>query len=253
MAVATESLALSLGAIKTAQEENFKNIKSKSFAPPVVTQEDYSLPPFREGPFPFFQKHFLAEEVIKRTIKRNGKVTVLDLGCGAGFWLEKQLRKYGGSFEGYGISASDYRLPEQRAPLVPTGGWIEREGRKIPTVREPHLSEKSGYVGYPRLLEAARIDDGHYLVGDVHSLLRHFPEERLDIIVSQQAFYFFLDPLRVLKQVHRILKRGGYAFLESFKVKVFDKQGKEFSPQKLKKLFQQNGDQISLGEFSPNG
>lgn len=227
----------SLNRIVATQRENFRWMEERNFEPTLVTRKNYNLP-FYPLPSSLWGKRIFPEQVIKDVINKEKVVTILDLGCGAGFWLDEQKKKYGRNFLGYGISASDYRRPEQRRLLIPAGEL------EINKKKETILKSPDGLlfcVGYDHLQNSAEIEDEYYYKGDAHDLLRLFPEGKFDMVVSYQACQYFFDPLRVLKGVYRVLKEGGFAFLESFRPMVFDQSGEILGPQVLTNFFTKNG------------
>jgi SAM-dependent methyltransferase len=246
MSIAPER-ELSARSIIDGQKESFREIEKKDFCPNEVGRTEYLLPSLVSS-LSLFQREISAETAIRKFIKSRGRCVVLDLGCGAGFWLANKNEEHGKSFEGYGVSASDYRKPEQRQPLIVEER--EENGEKRRFLRS--IDSLSVYFGYLYLLEEARVDDAHYFQGDIHGLLRQFTEEKFDVIVSHQTCRYLFDPLRALKGVYRVLKKGGFAFLESLKPIIFDSDDKQLSFEQIGELFNKNGYKVFIGKYWPD-
>ena len=188
-------------------------------------------------------------DVLKRRIKSGQPTTVLDLGCGAGFWME-ETRSISPLIEVFGATAKDYRCVKHR-PVV-----HKDETSLVLTNGLTIFYDDVGviYDSDVDLLRDAQIDDGHYLIGDVYQTIKRFPPGFFDLIVSNQACKYFFDPLRALKQIHRILKPKGYAFLESMCPLIYPDDNCEPLPDdKIEMFFSQAGLKCNYGEYSPNG
>jgi len=231
--------------IASDQREEFGRLAERVFAPNETTRADTSLllPHLDEGGL-FSKRRVDYEIALAEFLKKEPAVRLLDLGCGAGFWLEKQAAR-NQRLEVYGLSAKDYRRPEDRPPVSYIG--------KDSLGGDPIFKSLDGcatYVGI-ELDRTAAIDDGHYFIGDIHQTLQTFPANFFHLAVSYQACRYLFDPLRVLKQIHRTLVPNGYAFLESFTSLVFDHSENSITDQAIQKMFRRCGHPITWGEYRP--
>jgi SAM-dependent methyltransferase/accessory colonization factor AcfC len=72
---------------------------------------------------------------------------------------------------------------------------------------EPEVVE----IGRRHAEEAGLADRCHFVCADAHSL--PFPDDYADLIVSRGTLPFLRDKVLALREVHRVLKPGGVAFL----------------------------------------
>lgn len=231
--------------IAGGQREEFRRMAERVFAPNETTRADsYLLLPHLDEEGMFVKRRVDYEIALAAFLKKEPDVRLLDLGCGAGFWLEKQAAR-NHRLKVYGISAKDYRRPEDR-PLVSFMGKDNIGG-------DPIFKSQNGYATYVgiELDRTTAIDDGHYFIGDAHETLKTFPTNFFHLIVSYQACRYLFDPLRVLKQIHRTLVPNGYAFLESFTSLVFNQSEDPVSDEKMQKMFRRCGHSITWGEYRP--
>lgn len=212
---------------------------------PIETIRDthrYLLPTLREfTPFP----QDISYETVLRHLLHKKTVRILDLGCGAGFWVEQQ--SYIPDTEVYGITAKDYRRPTDRPTLV-FHGYDKYSSVPVPIYKS--VDGVHTYLG-DEYKHQPTIDGDHYLIGDIHDLLHFLPANYFDIIVSYQTCRYLFDPLRVLKQIHRILTPQGYAFLESFDTQIQGSDGNLLTESQVKKLFTKSGLVNSYGQYYP--
>lgn len=153
---------------------------------------------------------------IQEAIDLRGAARILDVGCGEANFLRDLRRKFGKGVELVGISAFDWR--------------DKRTGKK----------DKELGINY-QLVDAQN--------------LRRLGETQFDCVVSVKTIDYMADPLAVLKGIYRVLRIGGYCFLDisknfslhfvddsyqcflSFLVKQYDFQidkGRGFAFQKIK-------------------
>ncbi|MBN2000100.1 class I SAM-dependent methyltransferase [candidate division KSB1 bacterium] len=115
----------------------------------------------------------IAEQILKDYNIRHG--TCLDIGCGAGY-LSIEIAK--------------------RSKLNIIGVDIDPEAIRI--AKKNIKKEKlSGQITVEQ--------------GDVHKL--HFTDDSVDLIVSRGSFIFWDHTAKAFKEIHRILKPGGVAFI----------------------------------------
>lgn len=206
----------------------------------------YFLPTLKEGWLPWHETDYL--DVLNRRVKSDLPTTVLDLGCGAGFWME-EIKSISPWFDVFGATAKDYRCAKQRPTVSRTN--------QAPLNKESidFLDEHGAICVSPvDLLRDAQIDDEHYLIGDVYKTIKKIPPGFFDLIVSNQACKYFFDPLRALKHIHRILKPNGYAFLESMCPLIYPGYNCEpLSDDQVERLFSHAGLKCNYQEYSHNG
>ncbi len=242
--MAVEQKGLNHIQIKHTQLAEHEGLSRREFAPNETTrgQSEYLLPSLTEPSFPLW-KNITYEAALARFLTTESEVRVLDLGCGAGFWMEEQARTPGVTT--FGITAMDYRKRSDRPPVVYKGTY-----QGAPVYENP-----DGMVTYidTDLAKSVEIDNDRYFVGDVHEVLRNLPEGSFHAIVSHQACRYLFDPLRVLKQVHRVLVPGGYAFLESFTAKIYRPDETPASDKTVQQLLGRTGQPVSYGGYTPDG
>lgn len=240
----TELSRLTHRQIATCQDEEFRQMAERVFAPNETTRSDtYLLPHLDEGRG-LLKKRTDYEIALAEFLKKEPEIRLLDVGCGAGFWLEKQATR-NHRLSVFGISAKDYRSPENRPPIV----YLGRDG----IGGGPIFQTPNGHLKYYgiELGRTGTIDDEHYVIDDVHEALQVLPANSFHLVVSFQACRYLFDPLRVLKQIHRLLVPNGYAFLESFNPQVFDKNENRVSHRNLQKMFLKGGSPVRYGEYQP--
>lgn len=243
MADSPEKKRLNYPQIFTGQGEEFQRVHQMNYDAHEITRtENYLLPHLVENSLIFSHK-VTFERALAEMLNRQAQINVLDLGCGAGFWLD-ELASRSQRISVYGVSAKDYRHPENRPPII-----FDHFDQycQSPVYRNP--AGNSFYYG--QLEKIVTLDDDHYFVGDIHEVLRCLPTNTFHLIVSHQTCRYLFDPLRVLKNVHRVLTPGGYAFLESFEPLVFDTDETPVCDAKLQKHFRRTGNSVTYGEYRP--
>src|SRR3989344_4601531 len=229
--------------ISARQAADFETVRQMNYDAHEITRtENYLLPLLIENSFILAHKTNF-EKALAEMLRQHRQVNVLDLGCGAGFWLD-ELAACHSRVSVYGISAADYRHPLDRPPVI-----FDHfdQSCQSPVYRNP--AGNTFYYG--NLEKVVTLDDDHYFVGDIHEVLRCLSSNLFHLIVSHQTCRYLFDPLRVLKNDHRVLTPGGYAFMESFEPLVFDMNETLISNTKLQKLFRQTGNSVTYGEYRP--
>lgn len=69
---------------------------------------------------------------------------------------------------------------------------------------------KANYIGFD-LYPGENVD----IVGDAHRLSTHFEAEEFDLVFSSAVFEHFAMPWLVVEEIAKVLKIGGYAFVET--------------------------------------
>lgn len=235
--------------MKAGLRESALAISNRRFEANETTRisNRYFLPTLKEGWLPWHETDYL--DVLNRRVKSDLPTTVLDLGCGAGFWME-ETRSISPLIEVFGVTAKDYRRAKHR-PIV-----HKDETSLVLTKGLTIFYDDVGviYDSDVDLLHDAQIDDDHYLIGDVYKTIKKIPPGSFDLIVSNQACKYFFDPLRALKHIHRILKPNGYAFLESMCPLIYpDYNCEPLSDDQVERLFSHAGLKCNYQEYSPNG
>lgn len=121
--------------------------------------------------------------LINDLLAKNSSLTVrlLDLGCGNGQFLRELKQLFGDRIEVYGVTARAYN----------------RDGRAI-----MEESEEKAYI------EAERKNDVNIEIRNM-SDLGNFSDDFFDLVVSAEGINYAGDPLQVIEQSARVLKRGG--------------------------------------------
>ncbi len=115
-------------------------------------------------------------EWIEELIGKRGKVRVLDIGCGAGRFLNDLKEKFGDDVQAYGVSALRYG----------EYGPLEEKGIKIA------IGDAQALIS---LLDKAGL-----------------PQEGYDVVTSVFSMMYFADELATFKQAYNILSEGGMGF-----------------------------------------
>lgn len=68
----------------------------------------------------------------------------------------------------------------------------------------------SNYTGFD-IHAGANVD----VIGDAHRLSTFFPEKKFDLVLSSSCFEHFAAPWVVAKEISKVLRVGGYAFIET--------------------------------------
>ncbi len=107
-------------------------------------------------------------------------LAVLDLGCGTGrdsYIMSKLVGKNG----------------------VVTG--VDMTEAQI-NVAEKYLNVQTARFGYDR-------PNCRFIFGDIEHATRHFPAASLDLVISNCVINLVQDKLRIIRQIHTLLKQGG--------------------------------------------
>lgn len=128
---------------------------------------------------PEFQSKNVVEH-IKNFIKNNTSCSVLDVGCGSAIFLKQLAKSNFRRIKASGLSAFDYRNSTKD-------------------------SEK---------FSQAILNCIDYRIGDAQKIIKIFPDNKFDFIVSVNAFNYFGDPLNVLKSCYSLLRPNGIAFID---------------------------------------
>ncbi len=231
--------------ITTSQKEEFRRMAERVFVPNETTRDEtYRLLPFlNKGNL--IKRRVDYETTLAEFLKKEPLVRILDLGCGAGFWAETQAAR-DPRLAVYGLTAKDYRRPQDRPAVVYRGIDSQTGGPIFATPDGHHLFSGIEFN------KTTTIDNQHYFIGDAHEILRILPANFFHLIVSYEACHYLFDPLRVLKQIHRVLAPNGYAFLDSFSPLIFDRHEKQVSDEAIKKMFQGFGQPFHYGKYCPD-
>lgn len=209
------------------------------YHPGEVTRTDYYLLPSLPGSF-FTKENF---ETVFLKLVRGQRVRLLDLGCGAGTWLEDHA--YVPGTDVIGISARDYRRREDRPEIIFLG--YDR------STGEPMYQDGKAILFGESYARSVDLSDSQYLVGDAHDIFPNLPSSYFNLITSYQACRYLFDPLSVLREIQRTLTPGGYAFLESFQPVIVYPNGKNVDPKVIERYLLRQGHHVSYGPYSPDG
>lgn len=241
--------AISLLEMKARAHHATSSLSTRCFEANETTRisNTYFLPSLYEGLLPWQSVNY--HDVIDRMVKSKNDIKILDLGCGSGFWME-EINAASTFIETFGISAKDYRLACQRPQIVKDTVLHLRTNSDL-VFRGEHGQT---YFSDVDLLRDSTIDDEHYRIGDVLDQIKLFPTNYFDIVVSNQACKYFIDPLRVLKQTYRVLKPKGYAFLESMCPVIYQGDNPEPIPDDaVYDILKRTGLKCTYGEYTFSG
>lgn len=126
---------------------------------------------------PKFKGIKVSEHIASRIEAGATEVSVLDIGCGEGFFLASLAHKYP-EVKAFGISAYDYRPRDEFSKGLLSG-----------------------------------VD---YRVGDGNKLKEVFADTQFDIVTSLYALEYFADPLNVVVQAYECVREGGLLFIDEF-------------------------------------
>ena len=71
----------------------------------------------------------------------------------------------------------------------------------------PHCREYIGFDVHP--------GDGVDVVGDCHQLSTYLPENNFDLVYTMSVFEHLMFPWKVVLEINRVMKTGGYVFVSS--------------------------------------
>ncbi len=138
-----------------------------------------------------FNKRFapgLVEKIIRRALKRENAVRVLEIGCGEGRVL-MELRKIFPDIELYGINKSKWPAMQGQKSLLKTGVYYE--------------------IFKPSEITKMKLPKIYFY--DAEKL--RFKSNFFDLVISQAAIPYFKRKDHILEEVWRVLKSGGKAYL----------------------------------------
>jgi len=128
------------------------------------------------------------EKTLRDAIASHGAVRLLEIGCGEGRVL-MELRKLFPSIEIHGINKKPWPAMKGQKSLIVTGTKYKIFSRE--EVRNVELP-------IPHFYDATQL---------------RFPDHYFDVVISQVSIYQVMRKDLLLKEVWRVLKRGGKAFL----------------------------------------
>ena len=114
------------------------------------------------------------------TINAAPSCKILDVGCGAGSLALAYLRLFPGGVDGHHFTATDI-----------SSGMIEQAKEAVNTAKSANCKTTFEF----------RIDDG--------TTLQSVQDQSVDVVVSAFAIFLIPDRDAVLRQVLRVLKKGG--------------------------------------------
>lgn len=128
-----------------------------------------------------------------------------------------------------------YELTNKEGMKVLEIGSREVTGKSV----DRSMFDKATYIGFDYYA-----GDNVDVVGDVHQLSSYFDEgEKFDLIYSSACFEHFAMPWSVAEEISKLLKVGGYVFVEThFSFSFHERPWHffQFSDMALKVLFNQN-------------
>lgn len=156
----------------------------------------------------FFEN--FSEEIRKR-INKQGKVKILDAGCGYGLAMIELVKKFKDKIEiiGYNKSKEDGTINGLKEKAVKKGIFTEEEIKKI--------------KNFPKII---------YLDADEKL---PFKNNSFDFIYCMHSVYLYKDKIKFFEECNRILKKDGIA-----KISLFEKNMKESKAEVLGSLKNQN-------------
>lgn len=239
---------MNLELYRSSRHSTIRGVNARDFTSPELTRggTKYNLP-FWDRSLAFSKISY--DSILGRKLTILDHVKLLDIGCGGGIWLADQALK-SDKIECFGITAKDYRLPEQRVRTarvtVNTPEGLLEAFDMTPVVTDP--------ISKQNLCRLANIDDRHYYVGEACTILSSFASNSMDIVVSHQSFKYFFDPLRALKHTYRVLREDGFAFIEAPGLRVYDSStDKMLTSQNVEDLFRIAGLNCMYGDYSSDG
>ena len=141
----------------------------------IMTSDGSDAASYSEGASPRMMPAYRAlARQIAMDYAQGGK-TCLDLGCGPGEMTVEVARETGMEVTGLDIEPECLVLADQYA-------------------RSQGLSDRM-----------------HWVAADVHAL--PYPDNSFDLVISRGSIFFWRDQVRALREIRRVLKPGGYAFI----------------------------------------
>lgn len=134
----------------------------------------------------------------------------------AGEQMLERMNRSHYELTGWGLSFLSFGGSERVLDIGCGGGMtLHRLSEKITTGHLTGLDHSTTSVAASMRLNLSDIADGRMDIvrGDVAAL--PFADQSFDRIVTVESFYFWPDPARNLKEVYRVLRRGGHFALIS--------------------------------------
>ncbi len=173
----------------------------------IRRQFDRRATPRTNADFSLARADFILREVERRLFDRLEPIRIdpriaLDLGCGLGSGAMRLAQRFERSrvIAADGSAAMAAAAARLHAPGAArrVGNWL---ARRVPGVR------------------AAGPGRAEFVASDAHSLALR--ADTVDLVWSNLAWHWFVDPIGVIAQCHRVLRSGGLLIFSSFGVDTF--------------------------------
>ena len=153
-------------------------------------------------------------KIIERTIKKKGKVKILDTGCGYGVAMIGFIKRFGEKVEmvGFNYSKHDGNLKKMKQQAIEKGIFTKQELKKIKNIPKIFYCDASKKLP--------------------------FKDNSFDFIYSMASLYLYDNKIHFLEECNRILKKNGTARISPGFGRHHAKSGRTLYPEQYQEFWE---------------